>query len=71
MTSENNAKINSQLIEIIVELHVVFQDYSKISAWLKSKNLNFGGCSPLNLINKNRGHKVLEFIKNANREGEL
>lgn len=61
------ANISTQLIEIIIELHVIFQDYKKIEAWLKCDNLNFGGTSPINIINQGRGHKVLEFIQDGGR----
>lgn len=45
-------------------------DDDKVSAWLKTKNPNFGDVSPMDLINKGRGHKVLEFVKASLKEGE-
>lgn len=57
--------VNAQLIEIIVELHTVFNDIAKVDFWLHTKNLNLGGSTPMALINAGRGHKVLSFIKNA------
>lgn len=43
-------------------------DRDKVGLWLKTKNLNFGGCSPNDLILRGREHKVLEFIEDAKSE---
>lgn len=59
------AQIDKQLIEIIVNLHAVFNDYDKIYAWLYTKNLNLGGSAPMTLIQRGRGHRVLQFTQDA------
>jgi hypothetical protein len=42
----------------------------KAEAWMKMKNLNFGGFSPLQLILRDRGYKVREFIEAHNLKAE-
>lgn len=37
-------------------------DPSKITYWLMTENLNFGGCSPAHLIMVGKADKVREFI---------
>jgi hypothetical protein len=37
-------------------------DSTKAGYWYKTPNPNFGFCSPKLLVQKGRGHKVLEFI---------
>lgn len=59
------AKVDALLVETIVELHAIFNDISKVTFWMNTKNLNFGGFSPITLISKGRGQKVLEFVKGA------
>jgi hypothetical protein len=44
------------LVEIIVNLHAFFNDTKKVALW------KFGGASPMELIAKGRGGKVLSFI---------
>ncbi len=66
----DKVKCDALLCEIIVNLHIVFADYEKIALWLRLKNLNFGGCSPLQLIARGRGHKVMEMIDDAKRATE-
>ncbi len=65
----NLVTCNAMLMEIIVELHGVFGDYTdsfdKMSMWLRTENLNFGGVSPIDLILTGRGNKVLSFIQSA------
>lgn len=63
--------VNSQLVEIIIELHVIFGEYDKIVVWLKADNPHFGYISPINLINRGKGKKVLEFIAQATHEREI
>lgn len=53
------------VMDIVVGLHVHFQDYKKISKWLQTKNLNFGGYTPIELIFLGKGKKVKQFIDNA------
>ena len=69
MSEKNHARVDQQLIEIIVELYAFFNDYEKIYFWLYTKNLNLGGSQPIALIKRGRGNKVLEFIKSSH-EGE-
>lgn len=58
--------MDKQLIEIIAKLCKVFDnDYNKVLAWLMVPNLNLGGSIAMNLIKANRGHKVLQFIDDA------
>lgn len=57
-------KLNKVSIAIVVELHAIFNDYDKIYTWLTTKNLNFGGISPLYLINTGKAAKVVAFIQN-------
>ena len=59
--------INPTAVEIIVGLHVFFDDYEKICAWLETSNPNFGGTAPLRLMQLGRGSKVLQFIDDAAR----
>ena len=58
-------KLDNQLVEIIVKVNSILNDYNKTRAWLTTKNLNFGDISPMRLIERGRGHKVLEFIDDA------
>ncbi len=37
----------------------------KADFWMKTDNLNLGGCSPTILIIRGRGHKVREFVESA------
>lgn len=65
--SKNN---HNTLIEIVALVTKIFDnDLSKISTWMNTGNLNFGGFSPTQLIERNRGHKVLEFIRDAIEQG--
>lgn len=52
-------------IEIIVGLHVFFQDYKKISVWLKTENTSLGGITPLHMMANGRSKKLLKFINTA------
>lgn len=52
-------------MEIIVNLHVFFNNYEKMAAWLKTKNYNLGNMRPIDLIEKGREKKVLQFIIDA------
>ncbi len=63
-------EINEVNLDIILGLHVIFSDYAKMEMWLKTPNLNFGGASPLQIINKGRAHKVQEFINAAIERNE-
>jgi hypothetical protein len=54
--------LTKNMVEAIVRAYLFFQDYGKARVWLCSKNLNFGGFSPVELIHRGRGFKVIEFI---------
>lgn len=58
-------EITEDLIQIIVGLYCVWNDFKKVRAWLRAKNLNFGGFSPAYLIACGRSGRVLEFIEDA------
>jgi len=58
-------KLDNQLVEIIVKVNSILNDYDKTRAWLTTKNLNFGDILPRALIERGQGHKVLEFIDDA------
>lgn len=62
--------LDETTIEIVIGLHIFFDDYKKAKDWINTKNLNFGGVAPLELINRGRGKKVLQFINNALEEGK-
>lgn len=51
------------LSDIIIELHVFFDsDAKKVASWLYMDNLNFGGTSPMKLIQRGRIQKVYDFV---------
>ncbi len=52
-------------IECVILLHSFFQDEKQIAAWLKLKNPNLGGMSPIQMIQMGKAPKLLQFIKNA------
>lgn len=54
--------LNTLVIEIIVELHKRLRTHAKVSLWLYTKNIHFGGNTPLSLIAKGRADKVRDFI---------
>lgn len=52
--------------DMLIDLRKFFKgDDEKVKLWLETKNLNFGGCAPIDLINRGRAHKVREFIDDA------
>jgi hypothetical protein len=56
-------RLTPETIEIVCFLFATLDnDFDKVFHWLTTKNLNFGGASPLLLINRGRAHKVLEFL---------
>ena len=59
--------IDKTFVEIVIELHVIFNDARKVESWLKTKNLNFGGTSPLVLIREGRSRTVLQYIQSKNK----
>jgi hypothetical protein len=57
---KKDAKI---LAEIMIELHIFFDsDMKKVATWLSTENLNFGGCSAMDLIRKNKIQKLHNFV---------
>ena len=43
----------------------------KVEAWLNYENLNFGGTSPMALIEMGRVKKVYQFVMSAEIESKL
>lgn len=60
----------TEVMDIIVGLHVVFNDYKEMSKWINTKNFNFGNYTPLELIFLGKGKKVARFVENACANGE-
>ncbi len=58
----------SDLVRIVLELHLFFDDEAKEIAWLITPNLNFGGIAPWTMISSGRAWKVLRFIESAREE---
>jgi hypothetical protein len=57
-------------IEIVTLVTKFFNnDYEKVALWMRLDNLNFGGISPNKLISWQKGHKVLQFVRDALGEG--
>ena len=60
------------LAELIIELHIFFDsDMDKVEQWLNFENLNFGGTSPMALIENGRINKVYQFVMTARNERGL
>lgn len=56
-------RLNKDTVYIVVSLYAILDNSEeKVFQWLKTKNLNLGGTSPLMLINRGMVHKVIEFI---------
>ncbi len=62
---------DAEAIEIVVNLHVFFDDYQKIFLWLTTKNPHFGDIAPLRLMQIGKGKKVLSFILQAEWERDF
>ena len=59
-TKQKKAKM---LAEIMVELHFFFDsDIKKVTKWLTTRNLNLGGCTPMQLIEVDKVSKLHEFV---------
>lgn len=59
------------LIEICLYLQIYFNyDAKKSATWLRTKNLNLGGSSAFDLMNKGRIKTVYKFVRAAS-QGEL
>lgn len=57
-------RIDATLVNIILNLHVLLNnDAKKVAAWLNTENPNFGGVSPIYLIDSGRAKKVVQFIE--------
>lgn len=67
---KNQIEINEKNIDLILNLHCVLQDPRKVSAWLTTKNLNFGGFKPIDLINKKKAARVYSFCLASAIRGE-
>jgi len=56
----------------MVLLEEFFKDEAwKALAWMKSPNPMFGNLSPRDMIEADRGHKVLEAVEVAIKDNEL
>lgn len=56
-------------IQIIGLLWEFFnRDHRKVSAWLRTDNLNFGGCKPIQLMENGKETRVWQFISSARSE---
>jgi Protein of unknown function (DUF2384) len=54
---------------IVAQLRKFFKDdIRKVMVWLNTRNLHFGGSTPLKLIQEGRGHKVSRFVEIAAEE---
>lgn len=62
--SENNRLVQeAEIIRRVMDHMSWIQD--KAELWYSLKNPLFGGASPKQLVDMDRGHKVLEFIDQA------
>ncbi len=59
-------QLSVEFIHIVLDLHVFFSDEKKVYYWLKTPNMNFGGCTPIQLINRGRGKVVYNFCRSRN-----
>ena len=59
------------LLEVYKIVYKFFKDEEKAKAFMRSKNLNLGGSSPITLIKNGRGHKVLKFVQVAEQENQI
>lgn len=57
--------VDPTTMEIVVGLHVFFDDYKKMATWLVTRNPFFGNVAPLKLIQLGKSKKVLDFIEDA------
>lgn len=58
-------KLDAKSVDIILAVYSFFQDAEKTALFMATKNLNFGGFSPNELILRGRGLKVLAFVESA------
>lgn len=60
------------LIEAFIAVHSFFKgNEDKFCAWLISRNPQFGGLSPFEMIQRGREKRLCNFIENAMEENEL
>jgi len=64
-------RLNTTTIKIIVRLYAIMLSDEQVNQWLRTRNLNLGGASPLMLINRGMAEKVFEFIREAQSLNEL
>ncbi len=65
-------ELSEELVHIVIALHIHFSDENKVFHWLRTKNLNFGNMSPVDLINRGRANRVHQFIVEAwEQNGDL
>lgn len=57
-----------EILDIVTDL---FMDRKQAEAWMRTKNLNLGGCSPKELILRDKGDKVREFIQDSLGSGAV
>lgn len=54
---------SKMLAEIMLQLSIYFEsDTDDIAEWLSFENLNFGGCSPMQLIKLGKIKKLHNFV---------
>lgn len=66
--TEADRKIYEEAYDLVYKFFEA--DERKTSLWFRIPNLNFGNCSPDDLFEKGRGHRVLGFIKDAVKSNE-
>ncbi len=59
------AEVNSDLVHLIIFLHIALDDEDKVVNWPYTKNNNFGGMYPMSVIHRGKIKKVLEFARRA------
>lgn len=69
--SDTMSEQSEQMKIIAEELAIFFKDEpQKITYWLFTESLHFGGISPARLILAGRAHKVAQFVLDA-KKGNL
>lgn len=56
------AEVNEDLVKVVIELHVLFNDTAKVAAWMRTPNRELGGMTPITLLKVGKGKKILELI---------
>lgn len=65
MKEDRKIELTPEVVDAILGVHSFFNDKEKVSLWFRTKNLNLGGCSPIQLIRYGRTKKLVEFINDA------